>query len=197
MIIGSPNKAAVAAYCCACSLEPTNRKRCKECGIDTGSRQPHPRIFLISSTSRPPVHKTTWLAATRSDPAQFRNLSNSPNALEQTKFTGVISSPSSSYRLTSTRVSVIASSRTTSAKKVAFFTLDSIKKTCNSGQITFNAKPGNPPPDPTSASRPPCSGTATAAYIDSQKCLYNISKGSRIAVILIFSFQARSSDMYR
>src|SRR5713226_4487423 len=142
---------SVSIYACR---SPTKRNRCKERGIEIGSFHNHPLIFFISSTSRPLTQRIACPAATRSEWAQPRNLSNSPNAREQTKSSGATSSPSSSYWLTSTRVSVRPSSRTTSARNVAFLTFDSIKNTWSCGRAIFTAKPGKPPPDPTSASRP-------------------------------------------
>src|ERR1700730_910584 len=150
-------------------LAPTSRNRRSDCGTSTGSRHSHPAIRRTSSRSCPPIQKITWFAAMRSDPAHLRNEANSPSAREHTASRGNSSSPSSSYRLTSTEVFLSPRVRTSSAKNVASFTLESTRNNCNSGRIIFKGTPGKPPPEPTSASRPPFKVIATAAYIDSQK----------------------------
>src|SRR5580692_6133588 len=65
-------------------LAPTSRNLRSEFGIAIGSCHSQSVDFRTSSKSRPPTQRTTLPAATRSDPAQLRNDSNSPNAREQT-----------------------------------------------------------------------------------------------------------------
>jgi len=149
--------------------DPTSKYRRKDWGTAIGSRHSQSVRRCAWSKSRPPIHKITCLAAIRSEAAQARNGSKSPRAREQTKSRGATSSPSSSYRLTSTRVSGSSMFQSTSAKNVAFFMFDSTRNMFRFGRMILSGMPGKPAPEPTSASRPFSTGTATAAYILSQK----------------------------
>src|SRR5580658_8187502 len=77
-------------------LVPTSKYRRSDCGTGIGSRHSQSVPRRAWSRSRPPIHRITCLAATRSEAAQVRKGSNSPTAREHTKSNGVISSPSSS-----------------------------------------------------------------------------------------------------
>src|SRR5215472_11772108 len=77
-------------------LVPTRMRRRREFGTGIGSFQSQPRFLRISGRSFVPIQRTTWFAARESEWAQSRNLGYSPNAREQTKSRGAISSCSSS-----------------------------------------------------------------------------------------------------
>src|SRR5580692_5935484 len=81
----TPSEALEGRYADNCGfLVPTKRNRRSEFGIAIGSCQSQSADFRTSSKSRPPTQRITFPAATRSDPAQFKNDSNSPSAREQT-----------------------------------------------------------------------------------------------------------------
>src|SRR5271165_2775410 len=150
-------------------LVPTRMYLRKDWGTAIGSCHSHWADLRTSSKSRPPIQSTTRLADNSSEAAQSRNEPNSPSAREQTYSSGAKSSESSSYRLISTLVFSSSSSRITSARNVPFFILDSTSNSSKSGFRIFIGIPGNPAPEPMSASRPELSGTAIAPNMDSQK----------------------------
>ncbi|GEM_PF-6495139 len=152
-----------------CFFVPTKMYLCSDCGIGIGSFHSHNLDLRASSRSRPPIHSATCFALTCGEAAHSKKRPNSPTALEQTVSSGATSSPSSSYRLMSTRVSLSPNSRATSARKVPFLIFDSTSTNSNSGRAILSGTPGNPAPEPMSASRPLSTGIAPAPNMDSQK----------------------------
>src|ERR1700738_919006 len=61
---------------------PTRINLRSDCGTAIGSRHSQPGIFLISSKSRAPTHKTTFFTANFSKELHARKSLNSPKARE-------------------------------------------------------------------------------------------------------------------
>src|ERR1700682_6762402 len=83
-------------------FDPSTITRRSDFGTSAGAPHVHPSIFFTSSRSLVPSHKITCVAPTLADAAHLRNALKSPRDPANRKSTGAISSPTSSYRPTTT-----------------------------------------------------------------------------------------------
>src|SRR5579864_4101006 len=159
------------------------KRRC-ESGILIAGCHSQPGVEDTLDESSPPSHR---IKCPRGDRARFDHVRisvNPPRAL------AVMSSAKSfEVRISSKRSDRIStlfnsSDLTISDKKAHFFLLDSINLTCSVGFPIFSANPGNPAPEPKSASRQFSTGIRQLTNMDSPKCRATISRGSSTEVRL-------------
>jgi len=177
------------------SALPTKSTRLLESGMPIGSSHAQLRSKQMLSTLALPVHKTNLPVSFNLSFAQFSKPDPETTAREVTTSSECSSIKHFSNLHLKTSTPLIPSRLTTSDRNAAFLPFDSMSATLNSGRMIFSANPGNPAPDPTSASRPFSTATAFAANMDSPKCLSRITRTPVIPVRLIFSFHCERISM--
>jgi len=163
---------------------PIRTNRRWDSGILTVGFQIQPGVEETFVESSPPSHNITCPRRARADLAQRRMSGNPPRARAVT-----ISAKPGETRISSNRIGITStfsnsSNLTTSDRNAHFFLLDSINTRCSSGHAIFSPRPGNPAPEPKSASRQFPTGIEQQINMDSPKWRDKISIGSTTEVKL-------------
>src|SRR6266403_5376844 len=163
---------------------PIRINRRWDSGILTASFQIQPGVEETFVESSPPSHSITCPRRARAVFAQRRMPENPPTARAV-----ITSAKSGETRASPNRIGITStfsnsSALTTSDRNAHFFLLDSINVRRSSGHAIFTARPGNPAPEPMSASRHFSTGIKQQINMDSPKWRAKISTGSTTEVKL-------------
>jgi len=181
---------------CAHLRDPTRITRRSLFGTDIGERHAIEESLCNLTASSWPSHRTSSPLDAKLFCAHSMRSRYPPRARAVMKSKSRPESPRSSNRLRTTSTPSRFNSRRHSERKEAFFAFDSISTKSREGTRIFKGSPGNPGPEPTSASRPFRIGRTEAANILSPKWKRKISSGSVIVVSEILSFHRRSNEIY-
>src|ERR1700704_4609841 len=163
---------------------PIRTNRRWDSGILTAGFQIQPGVEETLVESSPPSHSITCPRRARAVFAQRRMSGNPPTARAVTSSAKSGATRASSNRTGITSTFSNSSALTTSDRNAHFFLLDSINVRRSSGHAIFSARPGNPAPEPMSASRHLSTGIKLQINMDSPKWRAKISAGSTTEVKL-------------